>query len=165
MRDRRPMWHIIRYSATQHRYACNDATLEIRLRRRDVDAISYAHRTSYMTYPDAALRDKRDAIVMEHMTAENAHEFDRCIDAFSHPRYDMVATGEVWDGKDEVKKKLLQNINAFPDFHFEAQLLQHADSAVIVEGRFRGLRATHSFGERIGLILNHPIAVGRAFFR
>jgi steroid delta-isomerase-like uncharacterized protein len=88
--------------------------------------------------PDAGLRQQREAIVMEHMTAENAHEFERCIDAFSHPRYEIIATGEVWDGHDGVNALLLQNITAFPDFAFDPQSIQHGDDAVFVEGRFRG---------------------------
>lgn len=71
-------------------------------------------------------------------STENAHEFERCIGAFDHPRYEIVATGEVWDGHDGVNALLLQNITAFPDFKFDPQLIQHADHAVIVEGRFRG---------------------------
>ncbi|MEP7346340.1 MAG: ester cyclase, partial [Gemmatimonadaceae bacterium] len=73
-----------------------------------------------------------------HMTAENAHEFERCIGAFSHPRYEIVATGEVWDGHDGVNTLLLENVTAFPDFNFDPQPLQHGDDAVFVEGRFRG---------------------------
>lgn len=91
-----------------------------------------------MPQADDALRTRREAIVMEHMTAENAHEFERCIDAFAHPRYEIVATGEVWDGHDGVNALLHENITAFPDFSFDPQVLQHADRAVIVEGRFRG---------------------------
>lgn len=94
-----------------------------------------------MTALDPALRAKRDAIVMEHMTAENAYEFERCIGAFAHPRYEIVPTGEVWDGHDGVHDLLLQNITAFPDFHFEPSAIHHADEAVLVEGRFRGTHA------------------------
>ncbi len=84
------------------------------------------------------LRRKREAIVLEHMTAENAHEFERCIGAFHHPRYEIIATGEAWDGHDGVNELLLQNVTAFPDFKFEPQSTQHGEHAVFVEGRFRG---------------------------
>ncbi len=85
-----------------------------------------------------ALRARRRAIVMEHMTAENAYDFERCIGAFAHPRYEIVATGEVWDGQDGVADLLQQNITGFPDFHFEPELFHDADDSVIVEGRFTG---------------------------
>jgi hypothetical protein len=47
---------------------------------------------------DLSARRQREATVLEHMEAENAHDFDRCIAAFAHPRYEIIATGEVWDG-------------------------------------------------------------------
>jgi steroid delta-isomerase-like uncharacterized protein len=84
------------------------------------------------------LRAERRAIVMEHMTAENAYDFERCIGAFAHPRYEIVATGEVWDGHDGVADLLHQNITGFPDFHFDPQIFHDADDSVIVEGRFTG---------------------------
>lgn len=49
---------------------------------------------------------------MEHMTAENAYEFECCIGAFAHPRYEIVATGETFDGADNVHQLLLQNHTA-----------------------------------------------------
>jgi steroid delta-isomerase-like uncharacterized protein len=87
---------------------------------------------------ETSLRELRHATVDEHMTAENAHEFERCIAAFGHARYEIVPTGETWDGDDGVNALLLQNQEGFPDFSFEPQEWHHADGAVIVEGRFRG---------------------------
>lgn len=74
----------------------------------------------------------------EHMEAENAHEFDRCIAAFAHPRYEIVATGEVVDGHSAVNTLLEQNRQGFPDFQFHPEQIHHAPEAVIVEGRFTG---------------------------
>ena len=34
----------------------------------------------------AQIRLQRETTVREHMEAENAHEFERCIAAFEHPR-------------------------------------------------------------------------------
>ncbi len=87
---------------------------------------------------DTAIRVRREATVLEHMEAENAHQFDRCIAAFSHPRYEIVPTGEVWDGHSGVNALLQQNERGFPDFHFQPEVIHHAPSAVIVEGRFTG---------------------------
>lgn len=84
------------------------------------------------------LRQLREATVLEHMQAENAHDFDRCIAAFSHPRYEIVATGEVWDGHSGVNTLLNENKKGFSNFHFEPDVMHHSDSAVIVEGRFHG---------------------------
>lgn len=86
----------------------------------------------------ASLRQLREATVLEHMTAENAHDFDRCIAAFAHPRYEIVATGEVWDGHSGVNTLLNENKKGFSDFQFHPEATHHADDAVIVEGRFTG---------------------------
>jgi steroid delta-isomerase-like uncharacterized protein len=84
------------------------------------------------------LRQRREVTVLEHMEAENAHDFDRCIAAFSHPRYEIVATGEVWDGHSGVNTLLNENKQGFSDFHFNPERVHHAEDAVIVEGRFTG---------------------------
>jgi len=81
---------------------------------------------------------RREATVLEHMEAENAHQFDRCIAAFAHPRYEIIATGEVWDGHSGVSALLNENKKGFPDFHFHPERIHHASDAVIVEGRFQG---------------------------
>src|SRR5712692_6429595 len=99
-------------------------------------------RSGVQSTPDpgmtSSLRQLREATVLEHMEAENAHDFARCIAAFSHPRYEIVATGEVWDGHAGVNTLLNENKKGFPNFHFQPETMHHADSAVIVEGRFTG---------------------------
>jgi len=87
---------------------------------------------------DLKTRQVREASVREHMEAENAHEFERCIAAFAHPRYEIVATGEVWDGHGDVNALLHENKKGFPDFQFHPQATHHANDAVVVEGRFTG---------------------------
>jgi len=72
------------------------------------------------------------------MTHENAHEFDDAIAAFHHPRYEIVATGEVWDGTDGVGALLTENKTGFSDFKFYPTVWHHAEEAIIVEGRFTG---------------------------
>ena len=52
--------------------------------------------------PPKAIRDKREAIVLEHMESENRHEFDVTLGTFDHPRYELIATGDVHDGPKEV---------------------------------------------------------------
>src|SRR5439155_464239 len=73
--------------------------------------------------------------------AENAHDFERCIAMFAHPRYEIIATGEVWDGHSGVNALLQENKKGFPDFRFHPESFHHSAEAVIVEGRFTG---THS---------------------
>jgi steroid delta-isomerase-like uncharacterized protein len=88
--------------------------------------------------PTAASRKKREEIVREHMDSENRHEFDATLDTFAHPRYELIATGEVYDGTDEVQGYYDQTRRAFPDQRNELLALHHADDAVLVEAVVRG---------------------------
>jgi steroid delta-isomerase-like uncharacterized protein len=85
-----------------------------------------------------AADDPRVATVLEHMRLENGYDFGGCIDAFHHPRYEIVATGEVHDGQAAVDAFLAENRRAFPDFHFEPTRITAATDAVLVEGVFTG---------------------------
>ena len=85
-----------------------------------------------------SVRAQRRATCVAHMTDENAHAFDRCIAAFEHPRYEIVPTGEVYDGTQRVHALMLENKTAFPDFYFAVEQIHDAEDAVIVEGTFKG---------------------------
>jgi steroid delta-isomerase-like uncharacterized protein len=87
---------------------------------------------------DAALRARREELCVGHMTAENAHAFDDAIGFFHYPRYELVATGEVYDGAERLGELMHQNVTAFPDFRFDVARLHHADEAIVVEGVFQG---------------------------
>jgi steroid delta-isomerase-like uncharacterized protein len=71
--------------------------------------------------------------VREHMESENRQDFDATIDTFSHPRYELVPTGDVFDGEAEVRGYFAESRSAFPDQRNELIALHHADDAVIVE--------------------------------
>jgi steroid delta-isomerase-like uncharacterized protein len=87
------------------------------------------------------LRQRREAIVREHMESENVHDFDTTIATFEHPRYELIATGDVYDGEEEVRGYFAESRAAFPDQRNELIALHHADDAVIVEFYLLG---THS---------------------
>jgi steroid delta-isomerase-like uncharacterized protein len=97
-----------------------------------------------------AIREKREAIVREHMESENRHEFDVTMKTFDHPRYELIATGDVFDGEAEVAAYFEETRTAFPDQRNELISLHHSDDAVLVEamlygthdGPFRGLPPT-----------------------
>ena len=80
-----------------------------------------------------SLRETRDRIVREHMESENRHEFDVALATFKHPRYELVATGEVIDGATDVAEYYRETRAAFPDQRNEVIAIHHADDAVIVE--------------------------------
>jgi steroid delta-isomerase-like uncharacterized protein len=88
--------------------------------------------------PNPLLRRKREAIVREHMDSENRHEFDDTLATFDHPRYELIATGEIHDGPEEVMKYFEDSRRAFPDQRNELLALHHADDAVLVEAVVRG---------------------------
>jgi predicted ester cyclase len=80
-----------------------------------------------------ATRDARERIVREHMEAENALEMDRALETFAHPRYEIIGTGEVYDGPEEVARYYRDSRAAFPDQRNDLISLRHAGDAVIVE--------------------------------
>jgi steroid delta-isomerase-like uncharacterized protein len=88
--------------------------------------------------PSAELRKKREEIVREHMDSENRHEFDATLETFDHPRYELIPTGEVHDGPEEVQGYFDETRRAFPDQRNELLALHHADDAVLVEAVIRG---------------------------
>jgi hypothetical protein len=82
---------------------------------------------------DGELRDRREAVVRQHMDSENRHDFDATMATFAHPRYELMATGEVHDGPDEVMEYFRSSRAAVPDQRNELVSLRHADDAVVVE--------------------------------
>jgi steroid delta-isomerase-like uncharacterized protein len=87
---------------------------------------------------DPPLRKKREEIVREHMDSENRYEFDATLETFDHPRYELIPTGEVHDGPEEVMGYFEETRRAFPDQRNELLALHHADDAVLVEAVIRG---------------------------
>ena len=116
------------------------------------------------------VRAARDALVREHMESENRHDFDATIATFTHPHYELIATGEVYDGEAEVRGYYAKTRGTFADQRNEVIALHHTDDGVIVEfdllgthtGALAGMQPTgHSFrcrmialflfdGDRIG---------------
>ena len=84
------------------------------------------------------LRERREAIVVEHMESENHHDFDTTLGTFGHPRYEIIPTGDVYDGAEQVSRYFEDTRTAFPDQRNELIELRHADDAVIVEIWLKG---------------------------
>src|SRR5947207_472769 len=98
------------------------------------------------------LRETRERIVREHMESENRHEFDVTMATFDRPRYEIIPTGDVYDGEEEVAAYFQQTRAAFPDQRNELIVLHHADDAVVAEFWLRG---THE-GELRGFAPTGP---------
>jgi steroid delta-isomerase-like uncharacterized protein len=98
----------------------------------------------------STLRERREAVVREHMESENRRAFDVTLATFAHPRYELVATGEVFDGAEAVSGYYAASRAAFPDQRNEVRAIHHTDDGVVVEfdllgthrGPFRGVPAT-----------------------
>jgi len=100
------------------------------------------------------LRARREAIVREHLDSENRHDFEATLATFAYPRYELVATGDVYDGVDQVRDYFAETRAAFPDQRNRLVAMYHADDAVIVEVELAG---THG-----GMLRGMP-PTGRAF--
>ncbi|HEX7167501.1 MAG TPA: nuclear transport factor 2 family protein [Acidimicrobiales bacterium] len=83
---------------------------------------------------DRDLQERRLATVREHMDAENRLDFDTVIATFARPRYELMASGRVFDGEDDVRGYFAQSRRVFPDQRNENAVL-HAthDGAVVAE--------------------------------
>ena len=99
-----------------------------------------------------SLRKRRERQVLEHMDSENRQEFDDTLETFEHPRYEIIPTGDVYDGQQEVAEYYRSTRTTFPDQRNENVVLYHADAddAIIVEfdllgtmlGELRGIPPT-----------------------
>jgi len=96
---------------------------------------------------DNRLREQREEVVRRHVAAENTGDLDGMIASFHRPRYQVIPMGAVTDGEIAVRELVAGLLAGFPDFHFEPQVIHHADNAVVVEARMTG---THR-GEWAGL--------------
>jgi len=93
---------------------------------------------------------RREAVVREHMASENVHDFETTMGTFDHPRYEIVPTGEIFDGPERVDEYFRTTRAAFPDQRNENAVLHYADDSVVVEfdllgtheGEIRGIPGT-----------------------
>ncbi len=96
---------------------------------------------------DEQLRARREAVTREHMESENRHDWEATLATFSHPHYELVPTGQTFDGRDEVMAYYTSSRASFPDQRNEISRLHVTDDAVIVEFDLLG---THG-GEFLGV--------------
>jgi steroid delta-isomerase-like uncharacterized protein len=97
------------------------------------------------------LRDRRLEVIREHMDTEVTKEFDRTLATFKndsggHPHYEIMATGQVFDGDDEVMEYYRTTRTAFPDQRHDNVVCHVADDAVIVEFDLLGTNLGDFYG-------------------
>ena len=81
---------------------------------------------------------RRHAVIREHMASENERRFDDTIATFAHPRYELVGTGQVYDGEEQVRAYYAQSRTVFPDQRNEIRAIHDAGDSFIVEFILRG---------------------------
>jgi steroid delta-isomerase-like uncharacterized protein len=100
---------------------------------------------------DEALRQRREAVLLEHFASETDQEFDRTLATFNgHPHYEIMATGQVFDGGDEVMGYYRATRTAFPDQRHDNVAFHVAEDTTVAEfdllgtnlGEFYGLPPT-----------------------
>jgi steroid delta-isomerase-like uncharacterized protein len=100
---------------------------------------------------DDDLRRRRLETIREHMDTEVTQEFDRTLATFNgRPRYEIMPTGQVFDGDEAVMGYYRMTRTAFPDQRHDDVRYHVTDDTVIVEfdllgtnlGEFYGLPPT-----------------------
>ncbi len=93
------------------------------------------------------LRQRRLALIEEHMNTEVTKEFDRTLATFNgHPHYEIMATGQVFDGDDEVMGYYRTTRTAFPDQRHDNVRYHVTDDAVITEFDLLGTNLGEFYG-------------------
>ena len=106
------------------------------------------------TGPDAGLRARREAIIRQHIEAENRFDVEATLATMQEHCYDVLPYGMRIEGRDAVAAFLAAHFASLPAIVTSASRFYHADDAVIVE--------THVEGRHEGEIEGIP-ANGRPF--
>jgi len=82
---------------------------------------------------DEELRRRRLAVLEEHFRSEVDHDWDACLATFEDvPRYEIVATGQVHEGREAVVAYHTAQRTAFPDQRHENVRMHVGDDDTVV---------------------------------
>ena len=94
------------------------------------------------------LRRRRLDVIEEHMDTEVTQEFDRTLATFNgHPRYEIMATGQTFEGDEEVMGYYRLTRTAFPDQRHDNVRHHVTDDSVIVEFDLLGTNLGEFYGQ------------------
>jgi steroid delta-isomerase-like uncharacterized protein len=96
---------------------------------------------------DTDRKERQMAVVREHMASENELRFDDTLATFAHPRYELIGTGQVYDGEEAALAYYAASRTVFPDQRNEIRAVHHADTAVVVEFDLLGTHSGSLAGE------------------
>ncbi|HEY9566233.1 MAG TPA: ester cyclase [Nocardioides sp.] len=98
------------------------------------------------------LRERRLAVLEDHFQSEVDHDWERCLATFKDvPRYEIVATGQIHEGRHAVVAYHRNQRSAFPDQRHENVRIHLADDDTVITefdllgtntGEFLGLPPT-----------------------
>jgi steroid delta-isomerase-like uncharacterized protein len=107
------------------------------------------------------LRRRRLAVLETHFQSEVDHDWEACLGTFKDvPRYEIVPTGQIHEGRDAVLAYHVGQRRAFPDQHHEHVRIHVADDDTVVTefdligtntGPFMGLEPTGK-GFRVAVV-------------
>lgn len=97
-----------------------------------------------------ALAEAREALVRHHLESSERRDVATTQPTFVVPRYELVPSGEIYQGREAVSGFYEATREAFPDQRNEVASVHHAGDTLIVEfdvigthlGEFRGLAPT-----------------------
>lgn len=89
-----------------------------------------------------AVTAAREQVLHRHLDAERGGDPEAILSTFAHPRYELIGSGRVYDGTDEVRTYLVERAHAFPDLATEVISFWHSPEVVSSElwlsGVYRG---------------------------
>ncbi len=98
------------------------------------------------------LRQRRMEMIDEHFRSEVDQDFDRTLATFNgRPHYEIIPTGQVYDGDEEVLAYHRSQRIAFPDQRHENVHHHVADDAVISEFDLLGTNLGPFYGSTDGV--------------
>lgn len=81
------------------------------------------------------LQRVREEIVLRHVQGENDRDLEAVMATFTHPRYEIVPTGLVFDGDEAVRAMILQQWAQLPPVQYSAEAIYHGEAGLVVETR------------------------------
>ncbi|EHI13349.1 nuclear transport factor 2 family protein [Mycolicibacterium thermoresistibile] len=84
---------------------------------------------------DAELRRIREEIVLRHVAGENDRDLEAIMATFTHPRYEIVPSGTVYDGDAAVRQMVLRQWTELPRLRYTAEAIYHGPDGLAVETR------------------------------
>lgn len=93
------------------------------------------------------LRQRRLEIIKQHFDTEVSQDFAATLATFNgHPHYEIVPTGEVYDGDEAVMAYYTTTRTAFPDQRHDNVRMHVADDAIITEFDLLGTNLGEFYG-------------------